>query len=253
MDAVGAHERLYPRERSIYGPERNSEGLIRFSAAPRYQNPYVCPRSSSRPLAAEPDGVRLRATASPFRLSLRGAFSSAEFPPRSGPQAHYRIGLCNRHRRPRLAGFETGIGAAQFARALNQTQLEELAVWNNPKTKKYEPPSKSVIHRVPGMADPAANKTVLKRWSTPRLKFGSALAADDKRLRSANRNGDGYFETATLDEHDTALPVARHGFHDKSGERAAVRALLEEVSLAGRGITLDVLHTTRDTARCIVE
>ena len=153
----------------------------------------------------------------------------------------------------RLAGFETGIGAAQFARALNQTQLEELAVWNSPKTKKYEPPSKSVIHRVLGMADPAANETVLKRWSTPRLKFGSALAADDKRLRSANRNGDGYFETATLDVHDTSLPVASHGFHDKSGERAAIAALFEEVSLAGHVITVDALHIIRDTARSIVE
>ena len=52
---------LCPRERSIYGPARSSEGLIHFFAAPRYQTPYVCPRSSSRPLAAEPDGVRLRA------------------------------------------------------------------------------------------------------------------------------------------------------------------------------------------------
>ena len=47
------------------------------------------------------------------------------------------------------------------------------------------------------MADPAAIETVLKRWSTPRLNIGSALAADGKRFRGANRNGDGYFETAT--------------------------------------------------------
>ena len=34
-----------------------------FFAAPRYQTPYVCPGSSSRPLAAEPGGVRLSAAA----------------------------------------------------------------------------------------------------------------------------------------------------------------------------------------------
>ena len=44
-----------------------------------------------------------------------------------------------------LAGFESGIAVAQFARALNQTQLKMLSAWFNPKTKKYEPPSKSVI------------------------------------------------------------------------------------------------------------
>ena len=153
----------------------------------------------------------------------------------------------------RLAGFESGIGAAQFARALNQTQLKALGAWFNPKTEQYEPPSKSVIYRVRENADPSATETVLKRWSTPRLKLGSALSADGKRLRGANRNGDGHFETATLVAHDTALPVASHGFHDENGERAAIAALFEEVSLAGQVITVDALHTIRDTARSIVE
>ena len=103
------------------------------------------------------------------------------------------------------------------------------------------------------MAVPAAMETVLKHWSMRRLNSGSALAADGKRLRGANRNGDGHFETATLVAHDTALPVASHGFHDKSGERAAIAALFEEVSLAGHVITVDALHTVRDTARSIVE
>ena len=153
----------------------------------------------------------------------------------------------------RLAGFETGIGAAQFAQALNQTELESIGAWFKPKTERYEPPSKSVIYRVLERADPAGTETVLKCWSTPRLNIDSALAADGKRLRGANRNGDGHFETATLVAHDTALPVASHGFHDESGERAALRAPFEEVSLDGHVITLDALHTARDTARSIVE
>ena len=153
----------------------------------------------------------------------------------------------------RLAGFESGIGAAQFARALNQTQLKALGAWFNPKTEQYEPPSKSVLYRVRKKADPATIETVLKRWSIPRLKLGSVLAADGKCLRGANRNEDGHFETATLVAHDTGLPVASHGFHDENGERAAIAALFEEVSIAGHVITVDALHTTRDIARSIVE
>ena len=152
-----------------------------------------------------------------------------------------------------LSGFESGIGAAQFARALTQTELKKLGAWFNPKTEKYEPPSKSVIYRVREKADPAAMESVLKRWSMPRLNIDTALAADGKRLRGANRNGDGHFETATLVAHDTGLPVASHGFHDESGERAAIAALFEEVPLARHVITLDALHTVRDTARSIVE
>ena len=97
-----------------------------------------------------------------------------------------------------LAGFESGIAVAQFARALNQTELKMLGAWFNPKTKKYEPPSKSVIYRVREKTDPAAMETVLKRWSMRRLNSGSALAADGKRLRRANRNGDGHFSKPQL-------------------------------------------------------
>ena len=152
-----------------------------------------------------------------------------------------------------LSGFESGIGAAHFARALNQTELKMLGAWFNPKTKKYEPPSKSVIYRVREKADTAAMESVLKRWSKNRLNIDTALAADGKRIRGANRNGDGHFETATLVAHDTGLPVASHSFHDGSGERSALAALLEEVPLAGHVITVDALHTVRDTARSIVE
>ena len=103
------------------------------------------------------------------------------------------------------------------------------------------------------MADQAAIETVLKRWSMPRLNIDSALVADGKRLRGANRDGDDFFETETLVAHDTGLPVASRGFHAKNGERAAVGALLEEVPLDGRDVTVDALHTDRDTACGIVE
>ena len=92
-----------------------------------------------------------------------------------------------------LVGFESGIAVAQFAQALNQIELESIGAWFNPKTERYEPPSKSVIYRVREKADPAAMETVLKRWSMRRLNIDTALAADGKRLRGANRNGDGHF------------------------------------------------------------
>ncbi len=107
-----------------------------------------------------------------------------------------------------------------------------------------------------GQADPAAIEAVLKRYAAPRLKsLGAALASDGKRTRGANRNATGRYETATLVEHGTGMPLASLGFHDKNGEQAAVRALLEEVPLAGRVIMIDDAeeHTVRDTARAIVQ
>ena len=48
-------------------------------------------------------------------------------------------------------------------------------------------------------------------------------------------------------------PLASRCCRDKGGEIAAARALLEDVDVQGCVITLDALHTTRDTERAIVE
>ncbi len=153
----------------------------------------------------------------------------------------------------RLAGMGNGLAAVQYARSLSQAELAALGAWRNPRTDRYEPVSKSVLYRVLGSADPAAIEAVLKRHAAPRLRLGAALASDGKRIRGANRHGATRHETATLVEHDTGMPLASLGFHDENGELAAVRALLEEVPLDGRVITIDALHTVRDTARAIVE
>ena len=72
-------------------------------------------------------------------------------------------------------------------------------------------------------------------------------------MRGANRNGTLRYETATLVEHTTGVPLASLNFRDHNGELAAVGALLEVVPISGALLTLDALHTTRDTAASIVE
>ena len=97
---------------------------------------------------------------------------------------------------------------------------------------------------------------MLRQWAAPRLAESSdlpALAADGKRIRGANRAGDGaYFETATLVTHG-GRPLASRCCRDKGGETAALRALLEDVDLRGCAITLDALHACADTERAIVD
>ena len=48
-------------------------------------------------------------------------------------------------------------------------------------------------------------------------------------------------------------PLASRCCRDEGGEIAALRALLEDVDLRGCVVTLDPLHSTRDTERAIVE
>ena len=109
------------------------------------------------------------------------------------------------------------------------------------------PVSKSTLHRVIGSVDPEHVEAVLRRFAMPRLAPGQAIAVDGKRIRGANRHAATRYETATLVAHGTRLPVATLGFHEEGGETAAVRALLEQVPLAGCLLTVlaVILHRTR--------
>ncbi len=75
--------------------------------------------------------------------------------------------------------------------------------------------------------------------SRPRLHIARALAADGKRIRGANRNGDGHHETVAL--HESGAPFALLNFD--GGELAAMHDLLERSDIGGKVITLDALHT----------
>ena len=158
-----------------------------------------------------------------------------------------------------LSNMRGPVAAAEYARSLDQEELSSIGAWRNRRTGRYEPPTKSTIHRVVMQADAQELEATLQRYATPRLPAPAAqaqrpaLAGDGKRIRGANRNGTLRYETATLVEHSTGVPLASLNFHDENGELAAVGALLEVVPIAGALITLDALHTTRETAASIVE
>ena len=117
-----------------------------------------------------------------------------------------------------LANMKGCLAAAQFAESLSQKHLEAVGAWRNPKTGRREPVSKSTIHRVVQLVDPKALEDVLSRWSRPRLLIARAFAADGKRVRGANRNGDGHHETVALVDHESGAPFALLNFDDKGGE-----------------------------------
>ena len=100
--------------------------------------------------------------------------------------------------------------------------------------------------------DPDAFQAATDRWLAARSPTTTALAADGKRLRGANRQSDAEYQTVSLVSHHDKQPVANRVFTEKGGEIAAVHALLEETDISGSVITLDALHTTRATAAAIL-
>ncbi len=147
----------------------------------------------------------------------------------------------------RLANRHGAVAAARYAKAMTQKELAQIGAWKNRDTGRYEPVSKSTVHRVLQNTDPGWIEDALQPWVQPRLQVGNAIAVDGKR----GRTGEDHYETVSLIEHGTDMPVSILNCHD--GEIAAVHAALETAPVAGRLLTLDALHTTRETARLIVE
>ena len=197
------------------------------------------------PAAWEPKGPTAQA---PARLrSLYGELAAVPDFRRAQGRKHTVASVLAVYILARLANCRGPVAAAEYARQLSQSELKAVGAWKSPRTGRYVPVSKSTLHRVIGSVDPEQVEAVLRRFAMPRLALGQAIAIDGKRIRGANRHAATRYETATLVAHDTGLPVATLGFHEEGGETAAVRALLEQVPLAGRLLTIGrAVHHARD-------
>ena len=154
-----------------------------------------------------------------------------------------------------LSRFFGCLAAAQFAAALSQEELEAVGAWRNPKTGKYEPPSKSTLHRVIQLTDPEQLEEVLCRY-TSKINGdcpSDAIAGDGKRIRGANRNGDSHYETVTLVEHGTGVVKACVTIYKDGGELSATCQLIRDMDIDGSLVTLDSLHSTFETVVTILD
>jgi len=152
-----------------------------------------------------------------------------------------------------LSRMRGPVAAAQYAKNLSQGELEMLGAWYNKKKQRFCPPSKSTMHKVISSLDTQQLEDVIRRYSSQRLGFAQAVAIDGKRIRGANRNGEDHYEVVTLVEHGSGFPVAGIDYREEGTERAAALDLISRVEdVRGRVITLDALHTTKKTAKTIV-
>ena len=211
-------------------------------------------RPGDRPSDVRPSPDPMRA---PQDLpTLRSLYAElAEIPDvrRAQGRQHTVANILTIHVLAERANMKGCIATAECARTLTQAQLKAVGAWCNPKTGRTVPAAKSTIHRVLQSIDPEALEDVVHRWTRPRLPLATAWAADGKRIRAANRNGEGHYETVTLADHATGAPFAVLNVHDQDGEIAATQNLLQRCDITGHVITVDALHTTRKTASLITQ
>ncbi len=144
----------------------------------------------------------------------------------------------------KLAGHSGGRAAERFSKALTQKELRILGYRFRRDPGRCEAPSDTTFQRIMERLEPGELERVVQRWTQPRCKRPAAVAADGKRIRGANRlTPEGtHYETVTLVDHATGIPLASRGYFEEGGEPAAMRALLEELDVRGLVVTLDAGH-----------
>ena len=155
----------------------------------------------------------------------------------------------------KLAGRHGGRAAEAYSKTLKQHELRALGCRWDARDRAYVTPSDTTFQRVMERTDPASLERNIQRWMQPLVDPQSALAADGKRIRGANRltAAGQHWETVTLVAHSTGHPLASRSYREEGGEQGALRALLEEVELRGRTVTLDAGHAGLEIQRAIVE
>ena len=180
-------------------------------------------------------------------------------------------------------GFESLAGAAQWARdpVRTRAQLLALGAWPDPFDGRVYPPGEPTIRRVLTEIDPAALSTACVAWTLahrreePGTEGGvegerageggerdagrmarqlKALAMDGKCARGARRRDGSMPQFMAAVTHDRPVVLAQQPIPDKTSEIGCVATLLVDLQAVGwepgsTVLTLDALHTVRDTVR----
>jgi predicted transposase YbfD/YdcC len=165
------------------------------------------------------------------------------------------------------------VGAAAWAGGVSQQVLRMLGARADPLSGAVSPPSEATIRRVINGVDPQALAAAFTHWLAARtgeqageqMEDGQVrdqvrgVAVDGKAMRGARgydgtQNGIPYLLGAAT--HDQAIVLGQVQVPTKTSEIASVPVLLDQLNAAGHlddttVITVDALHTIRETATAI--
>ena len=155
------------------------------------------------------------------------------------------------------------VGAAAWAAGVSRQVLLLLGARPEPLTGQVHAPSEATIRRVVTGVDPQALAAAFTAWLATRTGSDTTsdevlrgVAVDGKSMRGA-RDADGVMpHLLSAATHELPVVLAQVKVADKTSEIASVPALLAQLQASGHldddtVVTLDALHTIRDTATAI--
>ena len=131
--------------------------------------------------------------------------------------------------------------------------LKRLGCRFNQKTRSYEPPSEPAIRRFLKKVDSEAVDQAINGWLRTLAGKEAAVAVDGKTLRGARQEFGRQVHLLTAFLHQNGMVLAQRQIDSKTNEIPNLQPLLQPVELKGCVVTLDFLHTQKETDHCLVE
>jgi hypothetical protein len=142
---------------------------------------------------------------------------------------------------------------AQWAKSCTQNMLKRLGCRFNKKTRQYEPPSEPTIRRFLQEVNAETVDTAIYGWLQALSGKDSAIAVDGKTLRGASQQNGHKVHLLSAFLQQKGAVIAQCAVDPQTNEIPTLRTLLDPLDIKDRVVTLDALHTQKDTARYIVE
>lgn len=195
----------------------------------------------------------------PMRLSLKDAESLKERlsqipdPRLSRGKRHRKLSVMTLSLCALLCSATSFAAIAEWAKSCSQNMLKRLGCRLNPKTGIYEPPSEPTIRRFLQDVDAEAVDTALYGWLQSLAGEDTALAIDGKTLKGAYQENGQKIHLLSAFLQQKGVVIAQCPVDQKTNEIPTLKTLLDPLDIKDKVVTLDALHTQKETARYLVE
>jgi hypothetical protein len=155
-----------------------------------------------------------------------------------------------------LAGRESYVGIAQWVQDVPEDLLRALKCMRDARTGRCRRPSEPTLRRVISSVDPEEVDRVFAQWAREQgVELpGNAIAIDGKALRgSYGADGEHRVHLVSALTHREGVVIAQQQVEDKSNEIPAVQDMVNELDLKDVTVTIDAMHTQKETAAAIAE
>jgi hypothetical protein len=148
-----------------------------------------------------------------------------------------------------LSGAKSYEAIAQWGQSLSREALLRLGF------KRWTPPSEPTIRRFLQSVDAEEIDGKMGLWLLNQMggMKGQALAIDGKTLRGSHDREKKPIQLLSAVVAKEGIIVGQKKVKDKTNEIPMVQPLLDPLPIEGAVVTLDALHTQRETARYLVE